>query len=212
MARVKLYNPVIKARLNCFFEAEDWDGLTSYLQGLSHADFRLAGNMIGELFMPSLPEDAFWMLFYRLLVYHAKAFLMTLLKSVPLRVKEKRFSLHHNGFLVVSNYMNTRGTAIDKKKMIRYLLTVLDDVNEIDYLLERLHVDTPKDRLELLLRSETMAGYYVLFLAMRGLEHDKELLARCCCFLMKKGDTLSFNLASVAKVYFDLPQVRGTFS
>ena len=29
---------------------------------------------------------------------------------------------------------------------------------------------------------------------------------------MRKGDALSFNLASVAKVYFDLPQVKGTFS
>ena len=47
---------------------------------------------------------------------------------------------------------------------------------------------------------------------MRQVEHDRDLLARCCRVLMKRGDALSFNLASVAKVYFDLPQVKGTFS
>ena len=57
-----------------------------------------------------------------------------------------------------------------------------------------------------------MACAYLLFRAMRHAEHDHGLLARCCRLLMKKGDRLSFNLASLAKVYFDLPQVKGTFS
>ena len=47
---------------------------------------------------------------------------------------------------------------------------------------------------------------------MRQLEHERDLLVRCCQCLMKKGDALSFNLASVAKLYFDLTPVKGTFS
>ena len=87
-----------------------------------------------------------------------------------------------------------------------------DDVAEAEYLFSSLHIEQPRERLDFLLRSEGMACYYLLFKVMRQLEHDKELLVRCCVYLMKKGDALSFNLASVCKIYFDLSQVKGTFS
>ena len=48
MTEGKYYNRAMEARLGMFFEAMDWDGLTAYLGGLSHKDFRMAGDIIGE--------------------------------------------------------------------------------------------------------------------------------------------------------------------
>ena len=204
---------VMLSRLETFFAAEDWDGLTAWFGTLSHRDFRLAGSMTGERLLPAVSDDVFWSAFLALLSFHSKAFLVTMLKAVPLRKAGAGFTLFHGGFLAVADYLNREGSEVDRRKFVDFLLRVFtDEVGEAEHLFKALHVNDPRERMEFLLRGEGMACYYLLFGAMRQLEHDKSLLTRCCIYLMKKGDSLSFNLASVSKVYFDLPQVRGTFS
>ena len=44
------------------------------------------------------------------------------------------------------------------------------------------------------------------------MEHDKPLLIRTCHFLMKRGDGLSFSMASLLRLSFGFEEVRGTFS
>ena len=214
MAYGKYYSPAILSRLDVLVGAEDWTALQAYLEGLSHRDFRMAGEAIGLRFMPVMRDEAFWSLFYSLLVYHSKAFLVTMLKSVPLRKASwGGFTLHHNGFIVVSNYLNTSGTEVDRAKFISFMLTVFDEQpDELSFLFERLHVDTPRARLEYLLRGTTTASSYLLFRTLRQLEHDRDLLVRCGQFLMRQGDSRSFNMASLIRAYFDLPQLEGTFS
>ncbi len=206
-------NPVVLARLEVFFGTEDWNGLTCYLDGLSHKDFRNAGSMIGERLLPVVPDEVFWTAFLVLFDYHSKAFLVTMLKAAQVRKQSVGFTLFHEGFSAVAERLNGVGTEVDRTKFTAFMLRVFtDEVDEVGRLFSALHIDHPLTRLEFLLRGEGMSCYYLLFNAMRQLEHDKDLLARCCVYLMKKGDSLSFNLASVSKVYFDLPQVKGTFS
>lgn len=213
MTYVYANNPVIMSRLEVFFRTGDWNGLTGYLDGLSNRDFRCAGAAIGERMMTVVADEVFWAAFRALLVYHSKAFLVTMLKAVPVRKKNGGFTLRHDGFQAVADYLNTDGSEVDRAKFIGFMLKVFtDEVDEVEYLLSVLHVDHPRVRLDFLLKGEGLASYYLLFRAMRQLEHDRDLLVRCCVYLMKKGDSLSFNLASVSKVYFDLPQVKGTFS
>ena len=139
---------------------------------------------------------------------------LTMLKSVPLRRRQMGFSLcREDGYRRVAAYLNQCGTDIDRSKFISYMLGVFaEEVDELEFLLGSLHVDHPRERMHYLLRGEGLGCYYLLFKAMRQTEHDRDLLTGCCRFLMRKGDALSFNLASVAKVYFDLPQVKGSFS
>lgn len=206
-------NPVILSRLELYFRTGDWNGLTDYMDKLSHRDFQCAGAMIGERILPKVADEVFWAAFHTLLSYHSKAFLVTMLKAVPLRKSEQGFSLHHEGFLKVADYLNRSGSDVDRNKFIGFILKTFDEeVDELEYLFTVLKVDSPRARLEYLLKGEGMACYYLLFKVMRQLEHEKALLVKCCVYLMKRGDSLSFNLASVSKIYFDLPQVKGTFS
>ena len=136
-----------------------------------------------------------------------------MLKSAELRKHQKGLTLLDEGFGKVAMYLTESGTEIDRMKFVTFMLQVFpDEPNELEHLLKYLKIDAPKVCVDYLLRVCNMATYYLLFLSLRKLEHDKDYLTRCCLFLMKKGDSLSFNLASVMKVYFDLVQVKGTFS
>lgn len=212
MITEKHHSPLIHKKLRSIFEANDLSVLPDYFNTLSNSNFRMAGYVLGEWILPEVSEDCYWSAFYVLLRYNSKAFLVTMLKAAVLRLQSGCFSLSHPGFIVVSNYLNTNCLYIDKQKLMINLVPVLKDVEEIDYLFKRLKVDDPRIKLDFLLRGINIPCYFLLFQTLKQLEHDKELLARCCYFLMKKGDTLSFNLASIMKLYFDLYSVKGTFS
>lgn len=202
----------VGAQLERLFNTEDWDELRIYLGRLSHKDFQTAGKIIGETLLPSVDENKFWAAFYCLIDFHPKAFLMTMLKAIPKRYNNKTFNLRHNGFIVVSNYLNTKNATIDKEKIIRFMLNVLDNPDDIDYLFTRFKIDTPKDKLEYLLRGRTMAAYFVMFKTLREVEHDRSLLNRCAVFLRKQDDTMAYNFVSLMKSYFDLREIKGSFS
>ena len=169
-------------------------------------------EVVGTL-LPQVAPPVFWGAFHALLAFHAKAFLGTMLKSARVRRQTVGFTLRDGGFLLVADFLNRQGTALDRGKFIVAMLRMFgEDVAELEHLFQCLHVEDGQGRMDYLLQGDGMACAYLLFRAMRHAEHDHELLARCCRLLMKKGDRLSFNLASLAKVYFDLPQVKGTFS
>ena len=209
----KFYNPILVKTLNDFFKEKDWEGLVVLLKRLTNKDFRAAGEIIGSQLMPEVSTVVFWQAFYELSVYHSKAFLVTMLKSAELRKRQKGLTLLDEGFGKVAMYLTESGTEIDRMKFVTFMLQVFpDEPNELEHLLKQLKIDASRVCVDYLLRVCNMAAYYLLFLSLRTLEHDKDYLTRCCLFLMKKGDSLSFNLASVMKVYFDLVQVKGTFS
>lgn len=216
MVNERHYNPVIHTRLLALCQQADSSELLDYLDSLSHASFRTAGYILGERVLPQVTLDRFWSLFYVLLVYHAKAFLMTLLKSVLIRQQMRCESmetfLNHPGFLVVSNYLNSNDKTVDKKKILQTLLPVVERPEQGEFLLKRLQVTASEARLEVLLRPTGLCAAFLLFQTLRKLEHERSLLVRCCVFLMKRGDALSFNLVSLLKSYFDLPEVKGCFS
>ena len=212
MVTEKHYSPLIHKKLISIFEANDLSLLPDYFNTLSNSNFRTAGYVLGEQILPQVSEDCYWNAFYVLLRYNSKAFLVTMLKAAVLRLQDGCFSLLHPGFVVVSNYLNTNKLDIDKTKLMIHLVPVLGEVEKMDYLFKRLQVDDPRIKLDFLLRGTNIPCYFLLFQTLKQLEHDKELLVRCCYFLMKKGDTLSFNLASIMKLYFDLYSVKGIFS
>ena len=141
MAYGKYYNPLILARLESYFEAGDWDGLAVYLDSLSHREFRMAGEIISVQIMPRVPDTVFWEAFRFLLVYHSKAFLVTLLKSVPLRKQKSGFTLRQDGYVPVAKFLNDAGTELDRAKFIRFMVEIFgEDTEELSYLFGSLPV------------------------------------------------------------------------
>ena len=57
-----------------------------------------------------------------------------------------------------------------------------------------------------------LTAAFVLLRALRYEEADRELLLRVARFLLRRGDALSFNVASLMRLSFGLDELRGTFS
>ena len=72
------------------------------------------------------------------------------------------------------------------------------------------------------MQTDTPVAAFVLLRSLRFEEHDREYLTSVCRQLVRRAATLShsanrtdslgFNLASLFRTYFDLPDIRGTFS
>lgn len=213
MSPAPYINSVIEARLRSCFEARSWDALTEYLSTLTVRDFRRACEILSRSVMTRCADDAYWSAFRQLAAWNSKAFLVTMLKAVPERKRQMGFSLRSAGYAAVADWLCSDGTATDRDKFARFMTNVFaDDPDELVILFRSLNIDSPQGRMRFLIQGNGAGCYYLLFLDMRRCDHDPVLLTRCCRALMRKGDALSFNLASAAKEYFDLPDVRGTFS
>lgn len=73
-------------------------------------------------------------------------------------------------------------------------------------------VDDGEPRLPYLLRINTLPAGYALFRATKYVDHNRPLLLRLTYFLMKRGDALGFNLASLLRTTYGLDEVSGVFS
>ncbi len=202
----KHHNPVIEARLRGLIASRDWAGVPAYLATLSHSSFRTAGYMLGETLTRPLPDADFWTFAEVLVRSNPKAFLVTMLKGAILRgvdVDSPSFA----SFCAV-----IRGSETDVRKTLLLLLPRMGDPQSVFTLFSLLEVMDAERRVSFLLRVPTPAASFVLLLTLRSLDYNRQLLLRTVAYLMRRGDDCSFNLASLLKTYFDLQEVRGTFS
>ena len=210
MSNDKHYNPAICQHLQRYVGQSDWQGLFSYLDGLSHSHFRTAGYILGEHILPQLDEAAAWTLARVLAEHDARAFLVTMTKAIALRLGRGEMHLRSNASRAFLAYI--KGNDIDSQKAMATLLPVLESPDDIAWLFRKLDIEEGLPRLPLLLRVPTLAAGYVLFQTLHHLEHDRPMLVRVASFLMKRGDALGFNLASLLRTYYGLDEVLGTFA
>lgn len=202
----KHYNPILAVRLRTLVDGRQWLDIPAYLSTLSHSQFRTAGYILGEKIMPQLDADAFWTLAKTLVDYNAKAFLVTLLKgwmqsSIPLRCPSSH-----------AFFSSLQGSEEDQRKTMQVLLPVLTDISLIEWLESTIHFTDARKRVACYLNTITIHSGYLLLQALHQLDDDRALLVRTTHFLMKRGDGLSFNLASLFCTFFGLDEVKGTFS
>ena len=157
--------------------------------------------------MPALEKEDFWSLLTLLYNYNAKAFLVTCMKAAAQRVGEFGDAEAERVWRLLSE------NEIDAQKALLTLLPVMkEDVEQAQHMLNVMIGNRAEKLINILLRVDTPAAAFLLLRAMRQVEHDHDLLVRATYYLIKRGDALSFNLASLFKAYFGLDEVRGTFS
>ncbi len=203
----KKYNPEVSARLKSIYENKQWDQITPYLEGLTNSRFYTASYMLGDSLLPKMEADDFWTVVTLLYNYSPKAFL-----SLCMRVAGKRQEdLEHPKAEAL--WKRIAETPVEVQKTLFSLLPMIkDNVPLVEHLLNVMNCVDPHDRIAFLLQFNTPATAYLLLLAVRRIEEDRTLVLRTTYYLIKKGDALSYNMASLFKVFFGLDEVRGTFS
>ena len=206
------YHPLLLQRLRTLFEARDWEALKSYLTGLSNAHFRTCGYLLGERLLPQAPADVFWEVMREVILWQPKAFTVTTGKAALPRLQQGTLSLDDEGFRRLAEALAPPERALDRQKLLVLWLPVVGDPKEMEKLLQDFGIEAPRRQVEFLLRTDSLAAAFLLLRALRFEEHDREYLTTVCRQVMRRGDSLSFNLASLLRTYFDLPDIRGTFS
>jgi len=201
------YSVQVDRMLSPYVASGDYDGLLDLLGSLSHAQFRTAVYMLGENFALKLEAEAFWRLFSVLLENNSKAFLIVMLKALAQRMEKGNAGIEDEGFVMLCSQMNE----VDRQKTIAFLLPYLKDDEQVRHLFRCFAMES-HEWIPYLIKVNTMPCAFVLFSSLRYIEHERDYLVRIAYYLMKRGDGLSFNLASLMKAYFGLEELKGTFS
>lgn len=204
----KHYNPAIAVRLRTIVDGRQWSVLLDYLSGLSNAQFRTAGYMLGEKFMPMLGYEDFWQLAEILVQSNSKAFLVTVLKSWVSRNEPFVPSVHS----CAAFFLSLQGRDEDVRKTLTIMLPTLTTPDQVEWLISALGCNDPHRRIAAFITTTTPVTSFLLMHALHEIEDDRPLLVRTAYYLIKKGDGLSFNLASLICACFGLDEVKGTFS
>ena len=211
MISEKHFNPAIYSRLSQLCAgAPPYSELYAYLSSLSNAQFRTAGYLLGERVLLEMGNDEFWQLACGLVAYNTKAFLVTVLKSFAARRDAGQCDFKDAGLRRFCAGISAND--IDCRKTLRFLLPLCADADEVQHLFLSLGMKDQSEWIPFLLHCSTLPSFYVLFLSLRHMEHNTDYVRKVTLFLIKQGDSLSFNLASLLKAYFGLEDVRSTFS
>ena len=201
------YSIQIDRRISPLVAVEDYKALFELLDSFSHSQFRTATYMLGEKYALEVSADGFWRLFAMLLQRDSKAFLVIMLKALVQRMEKGDVNIKDEGFLTLCHIMNE----VDRQKTLQFLLSYLKDDEQVRYLFRCFTMET-HEWIPYLIKVNSLPCSFVLFSSLRYIEHERDYLVRIAYFLMKRGDGLSFNLASLMKAYFGLEELKGTFS
>jgi hypothetical protein len=194
------------------------EALLIYIKSLSNSQFRNASKLLGEQILKDVSVDDFWKIFKTLFLHDRKAYLGTLLKALVQRLCVKApllgerdletSGIWNSDFAELCREMNDT----DRRKLLVTLLPLFSSPVDVERLLLQCGLREYVDWIPYLLQVQSMPCAYLLLKALRYVENDRALLIRTCHFLMKRGDSQSFNLASLLRLSFGLEEVRGTFS
>lgn len=177
--------------------------LLQTLKALRTADFRQSGNVLAD---PAFWQGIdFWTFATALVQADSRAYLGTMLKAA-VRVGQGT---------ATDAFAEACTTIIDRRKALDALLPLAETPEEVTDLLTRFRATSADPDLQpepLLLRCVTPAASFVLFQHLRAIEDSPDLLRRYGVALIRRGDRLAFNLASILQAYFDLAPLPGTFS
>lgn len=209
MVNVRKYNPVLRNRLQVLVETSMGTDFVGFFAALTNAERRTAGYLLGTDLLPAIPQAAdFFRLFYSVVPLAPKAFLGTFLKAWHQRYEAGCADVDGLCGGDVASCL----TAIDRRKVLAAILPVLRTAGEVAKALDAFGGENTEHVARCLVDGGSASCYYELFRLLRRVDDNRDFLRRCCLLLMRRGDSLSFNMACVIRQYFDVPELPGTFS
>lgn len=202
------YSKTIEQHLLQPLKEADSEGLVRLLSLFSRSEQRTAGYMLGERLLLDCPAELYWQMTEALVCYDSKAYLITLMKTFLLRLRQGTASLSDVPFGRLAAGFNE----VEKQKVALLLLPELEQPKQVEHLFQLLGLAKGREQLVYLIRVDTLPCLFLLLRSLRYVEHDRAEVLKVARQLMKRGSGSSFNLASIVKVAFGLDELSGTFS
>lgn len=202
------YSKTIEQHLLQPLKDADSEGLVRLLSSFSRSEQRTAGYMLGERLLLDCPAELYWQMTEALVCYDSKAYLITLMKTFLLRLRQGTASLSDVPFGRLAAGFNE----VERQKVALLLLPELEQPKQVEQLFQLLGLAKGREQLVYLIRVDTLPCLFLLLRSLRYIEHDRAEVLKVARQLMKRGSGSSFNLASIVKVAFGLDELSGTFS
>jgi hypothetical protein len=202
------YSKTIEQHLLQPLKDADSEGLVRLLSSFSRSEQRTAGYMLGERLLLDCPAELYWQMTEALVCYDSKAYLITLMKTFLLRLRQGTASLSDVPFGRLAAGFNE----VERQKVSLLLLPELEQPKQVEQLFQLLGLAKGREQLVYLIRVDTLPCLFLLLRSLRYVEHDRAEVLKVARQLMKRGSGSSFNLASIVKVAFGLDELSGTFS
>jgi hypothetical protein len=202
------YSKTIEQHLLQPLKDADSEGLVRLLSSFSRSEQRTAGYMLGERLLLDCPAELYWQMTEALVGYDSKAYLITLMKTFLLRLRQGTASLSDVPFGRLAAGFNE----VERQKVALLLLPELEQPKQVEQLFQLLGLAKGREQLVYLIRVDTLPCLFLLLRSLRYIEHDRAEVLKVARQLMKRGSGSSFNLASIVKVAFGLDELSGTFS
>lgn len=206
-----MFSDIIKTHVREMVAKGKWNDLFQYLDHLSNSNFKSAKFILESDVMLLAPLPVFWEAACRLVRYRPKAFLNSVAKVSKNRMVRDDWRPDFPALRHIAVQLESEEAQPARNRFVRYILPLMRSEEDVNRLLDTFHIDALPERVQFLREVPRPLHFFLLFTALRRID-DHALAADCCRFLMKQGDDLSYNMASLLKGYFDLKTVKGVFS
>ncbi len=199
-----------KDKILSLIKKEDWDALNQLFLSMTNAEFRRIEIIMKDQVLPSLSNHDYWKTYLHLLMYRRQAFLACILSIERLAKKnELNFDCEpaKNVFLWLKE--NSPESVL---KVVRMAVPLLTSEPQIVGFFRLFEINDEVDCVAILLKESTSFSYYALFDVLKRVADNRDLLCTAYFLIMKKNDDMSFNMASIIRSYFDLNEIKSTFS
>lgn len=206
------FNASASAVLNNYLSGKDWVGMAAYMNTVSWSMRRACTYMVCNNLLPQMVEEDFWNCCKELFRINSKMWLGSILAAIIIRYKAKNLDLSHSGFAEICQMAQKEPNGLAKDRMLRMLLPEFYAPETVKLLFSNFAIDNPHEIIKVLLETNSIPCYFVLFQQMKKLEGESDYLSCCCAVLLRKSEDRAFNFVSIAKTYFDLPKTLGNFA
>lgn len=208
MSSDRHYSKTLEQKLLPPLQTEDAEELIRLLDSFSRSEQRTAGYMLGERLLLDCPNSLYWKMTEALVRYESRAYLITLMKTLLLRLERGTAELSDAPFSRLAATFNE----VERQKVALLLLPALKTPQLVEQLFSVLRIPKGREQMVYLVRVDTLPCLFLLLCSLRYIEHDRKEVLKVGRQLMKRGTGASFNLASIIKVAFGLDELQGTFS
>lgn len=198
----------LRQLLRNVLQSGDYATLPATVEGLSHADRRRCGVLLGEELLPAMGEE-YWQVFAAVVPADPKAYLGTFLKALDLLLRRDPECWRDP---LLASFLQNQASDIDRRKCGETILPRLKGIEAIEELVATCFPEAKEGKALFLLRTATPQTFFLLFKHLRTIEDDAATLRKYCIALLKRGDSLSFNMAYIIQDYFGLERLPATFS
>lgn len=197
----------LKENIEGLLAQRNWDGLSLLMQRLSNSEFRRVERMVRDEILAEMDNEAFWSSYRFFVLYRPQAFLPCI-SDIKHLAADGSLDFKNGDVEEIAKGVSKENI----RKLVGMAIPQLENESQIDALFNAFNFHSGQGCASVLIRHHTPLCYYMLFKTLVSHHDDRGLILKCCRYLLKQNDDMSYNMASILRSYFGLHEIKSQLS